>query len=273
MLNQYNWLDNLSVVRCMSYWVKGTSTPLCCIQVFPQKNVGSSCSTPRGEMHLEMFGGLTSSDLFYFAFSPSLKIPRLLKWSPWFYSYFSKKINILDKVIFFRWVATTNQDTMCSTPSNCADLSRFTQFFLFILLLLLMGRTTINNERWWELELLNHKQMSLVGAQLEFLFVFFGGRGIQSLKRLIFRNTIVALLSSTPTKSQARINEWCVQCCFKKRSCSFYRYLHTYIIHIYIYICRFFLYRVPFFQCSYQLQTRQPQGKHSPPKWLTLPQS
>ena len=35
MLNQYNWLDNLSVVRCMSYWVKGTSTPLCCIQVFP----------------------------------------------------------------------------------------------------------------------------------------------------------------------------------------------------------------------------------------------
>ena len=37
MLNQYNWLDNLSVVRCMSYWVKGTSTPLCCIQVFPRE--------------------------------------------------------------------------------------------------------------------------------------------------------------------------------------------------------------------------------------------
>ena len=37
MLNQYNWLDNLSVVRCMSYWVKGASTPLCCIQVFPRE--------------------------------------------------------------------------------------------------------------------------------------------------------------------------------------------------------------------------------------------
>ncbi len=52
----------------------------------PSGEVGSSCNTPRGQMHLEMFGGLTS--LF---FSPSLKIPRLMKLSPWFYLYFLKR--------------------------------------------------------------------------------------------------------------------------------------------------------------------------------------
>ena len=52
----------------------------------PSGEVGSICSTPRGEMHLEMFWGLTS--LF---FSPSLKIPRLMKLSPWFYLYFLKR--------------------------------------------------------------------------------------------------------------------------------------------------------------------------------------